>query len=58
MGLSFVYWSWCMDRPTRIQVVDGTAAGVSPYPGDEPSLTFMMEGATIEDKHYYCRCFW
>lgn len=29
-----------------VQVVDSTAAGVSPYPDDEPSLTFMMEGAT------------
>lgn len=29
-----------------VQVVGGTAAGVSPYPDDEPSLTFTMEGAT------------
>eukprot|EP00903_Cladosiphon_okamuranus_P012576 g11773.t1 len=29
-----------------VRVVDGTAAGVSPYPDDEPSLTFTMEGAT------------
>ena len=29
-----------------VQVVDSTAAGVSPYPDDEPSLTFTMEGAT------------
>eukprot|EP00752_Nemacystus_decipiens_P006426 g5789.t1 len=29
-----------------VQVVEGAAAGLSPYPDDEPSLTFTMEGAT------------
>ncbi|CAB1109109.1 unnamed protein product [Ectocarpus sp. CCAP 1310/34] len=29
-----------------VQVVDSSAADASPYPEDEPSLTFTMEGAT------------
>ena len=29
-----------------VQVMDSAAAGASPYPDDEPSLTFTMEGAT------------
>lgn len=29
-----------------VQVLNSTAAGVSPYPADEPSLAFTMEGVT------------
>lgn len=29
-----------------VQIVNSTAAGVSPYFDDEPSLAFTMEGAT------------
>lgn len=29
-----------------VQIVDSSDAGGSPYPDDEPSLTFTMEGAT------------
>lgn len=29
-----------------VQVLNITAAGASPYPDDEPSLAFTMQGAT------------